>query len=146
MSLFSGENPSLGPSASVNGNLIPNTEPVVFVAQAASQAVTQAIFMPDNGAKYQVIGLQAVFGTASTSGTVTIEHLTGTSAPGGGTALLTGTVSLSGTANTVLNGTLIGNQSTATLSPGDRLGIVFGGTLTSLAGLCVVVSLKRIYP
>lgn len=146
MSLFALDNPALGPKATANGFVIPNTEPVVFLAPAAAQAVSQAIFIPDNGNSYQVIGMQVVFGTASTSGTVTIEHLTGTQAPGGGTALLTGTMSLAGTANTVASGTLISNSGTSglTLSAGDRLGIVFGGTLTSLVGLCVVVSLKRL--
>jgi hypothetical protein len=144
MSLFQGENAALGSQATAGGNIIPNTEPVTFVAQAAGQAITQAIFMPDNAASYQVIGVQVVFGTASTSGTVTIEKLTGTTAPGGGTALLTGTVSLAGTANTVLTGTLITNTSTLTIASGNRLGIVFGGTLTNLVGALVVVSLKRV--
>lgn len=144
MSLFQGENPVLGAQTSAGGNFVQVTEPITFVAQAAGQAVSQAIFIPDNGSSYQVVGVQAVFGTASTSGTVTIEKLTGTTAPGGGTALLTGTVSLAGTANTVLTGTPLTNTSTLTLASGNRLGIVFGGTLTNLVGLCVVVSLKRV--
>jgi hypothetical protein len=72
--------------------------------------------------------------TASTSGTVTVEKLTGTTAPGSGTALLTGTVSMSGTANTVVSGTPIATVASLTFAAGDRVGFVFAGTMTNLVG------------
>lgn len=117
-------------------------EPVVFQAPIATAAVNQACFIAD--AAYQVVGVNAVWGTASSSGTVTVEKLTGTTAPGSGTALLTGTISTAATANTVTAGTLIATVATLQLAVGDRLGVVFSGTETSLVGLTVVVSLKRI--
>lgn len=77
-----------------------------------------------------------VFSTASTSGTLTLEKCTGTTAPGSGTALLTATVALSGTANTTVAGTPVATTA-VNMAVGDRLGIVIAGTMTSLAG-CVV--------
>lgn len=76
--------------------------------------------------------------TASTSGTLTVEKLTGTTAAGSGTALLTGTISLAGTANTVLSGTLISTIASLTFAAGDRLGVVIAGTMTNLANCKVV--------
>lgn len=122
--------------------IIQTTEPLAFAIPAATQAVNQAVFISDN--TYQVTGVNAVWGTASTSGTVTVEKLTGTTAPGSGTAMLTGTISTAGTANTVTAGTLTGTVGTLQLAAGDRLGLVFSGTETNLVGLCVVVSIKRI--
>jgi hypothetical protein len=144
MSLFSSENPALGSQATAGGNIIPNTEPVVFAAQAASQAISQAIFMPDSTGTYQVVSIQAVFGTTSTSGTLQLEQLSGTTAPGSGTVMLTGTMSLSGTANTIVSGTLVSTASTLQIAPGQRLGLKFAGTVTGLVGLVVVVGLKRV--
>jgi hypothetical protein len=78
--------------------------------------------------------VSTIFATASSSGTLTVEKLTGTTAPGSGTVLLTGTLALSGTANTVANGTLIATVASLTLAIGDRIGIVIAGTMTSLVG------------
>lgn len=76
----------------------------------------------------------SVFSTASTSGTWTVEKLTGTTAAGSGTALLSGAVALSGSANTVANGTLIATVASLTFAAGDRVGIVIAGTMTNLVG------------
>lgn len=157
MSLFRGENPVLGSTVvdtgaslavtsadalTVGGTIVPQTEPLIFSVPAATQAVNQAIFVAET--TYQVAGLKAVWGTASSSGTVTIEKLTGTTAPGSGTALLTGTISTAGTANTVTTGTLIATLASLKLAAGDRLGVVFSGTETGLVGLVLNVTLKRI--
>jgi hypothetical protein len=73
---------------------------------------------------------------------VTVSKDTGTAAPGAGTALLTAVVALSGTANTVVNGTLISNTGTLTLAAGDRIAIVIAGTMTNLAGGILTLSLQ----
>lgn len=86
----------------------------------------------------------SVFTTASTSGTWTVEKLTGTTAAGSGTALLTGTVALSGTANTVANGTLISTVASLTFAAGDRVGIVFAGTMTNLVGGLITLSMTPV--
>ena len=82
----------------------------------------------------KMTAVKAVFSTASSSGTITVEKLTGTTAPGSGTVLLTGTIALSGTANTVASGTLIATTASLTFATGDRFGIVIAGTMTSLVG------------
>lgn len=81
------------------------------------------------------------FGTASSSGTLQVEVATGTQATGSGTNQLTGTVSLSGTANTVVNGTLI--TSPTTITAGSRINLIFAGTMTSLANCNVTLVLQR---
>lgn len=85
-----------------------------------------------------------VFSTASSSGTVQLEKCTGTTAPGAGTTLLSGTVSLSGTANTVANGTLIATVASLTFATGDRLGMVIAGTMTNLVGCRLSVALAPV--
>jgi hypothetical protein len=129
-------------------------EPVNYYAAAAANAVTQTCFIcppaasvasgfPPQGT-YQVIGASLVFSTASSSGTVQIEKATGTTAPGSGTNMLTGTMSTAGTANTVVNGTVVSNPNTLTLNPGDRLNVVIGGTQTGIVDLCVDVYVIRV--
>ena len=110
---------------------------------AASWAVSTTIFVNDNvTGTYQVVGASAVFGTASTSGTLQVEVATGTQAIASGTNQLTGTMSLSGTANTTVNGTVI--ASPTTISAGARVNLIFAGTVTNLANAAVNVILRKI--
>lgn len=88
----------------------------------------------------RVKAVSAVFATASTSGTLMLQKCTGTTAPGSGTNLLTGTMSLAGTANTVVNGSLSSTVATLTLAAGDRISVTPGGTLTNLAQCQVSVT------
>jgi len=90
----------------------------------------------------RVQSVSAVWSTASSSGTVDIKKDTGTNAPGAGTSVLTGTIGTASTANTVASGTVTGTVATKTLAAGDRLSIVFGGTMTLQAGLVVMVGLS----
>jgi len=91
--------------------------------------------------KCVVLSVDVVHGTASASGTLQVEKLTGTTAKSSGTNILTGTISTAGTANTVNSGTLVTATAACELAAGDRLGLVNGGTLTSSADLCVTVVL-----
>lgn len=110
---------------------------------AASYAVSHTIFVNDNvSGTYQIAAVSAVFGTASTSATLQVEVATGTQAIASGTNQLTGTVSLAGTANTTVNGTMI--TSPTTVTAGSRINLIFAGTVTSLANASVTVVLKRI--
>lgn len=106
---------------------------------AAPSAGSFTIFQATRA--YRVKAMNLVYSTASSSGTATITKDTGTTAPGGGTALLTGTVSTSSTANTTNSGTLIATVATLTMAAGDRIGLTLGGTQTGLAGLVVSVGL-----
>lgn len=110
---------------------------------AASYAVSHTIFVNDNvSGTYQVAGVTANFGVTSTSGTLQVEVATGTQAVASGTNQLTGTMSLSGTANTPVNGTVI--ASPTTIVAGARVNLIFAGTVTNLANTSIVVALKRI--
>lgn len=91
--------------------------------------------------KCKVLSAAAVWRTASTSGTLNIERLQGTESKGNGDDLLSSTIDMSGTAETVNSGTLTTTKATLELAAGDRLGLVNGGTLTSQADLCVFVEL-----
>lgn len=124
-------------NAQVNLNSVKSVE-----WRPLSTDTTRNIFIAD--AAYLVTAVREVHGTASSSGTLNIEKLTGTTAAGSGTAMLTGTISLAGTANTVLSGTLTATTATLTLAAGDRIGGVLAGTLTNLAGCVVVLTMQRI--
>lgn len=125
----------------IGSSVVPTAEHSTFLFAAAS-AVSIAAY--PIAVALQLIGVQICFGTASASGTVTVEHLTGTQAAGGGTALLTVPLSTAGAPNTYLTGTLIATLASLQFAAGDRLGIVFGGSQTGLVGLSVSVTFKRI--
>lgn len=146
----------LGPNATVEipqGAAAPTQvklqllEVVSFNAVAAPAAGSISLFVAPSAAlygSYSLVGVSATFSTASTSGTLDVKKdLNVTQAPGAGTSLLTGTMSLSGTANTTVNGTLITNPATLQLAAGDRLSVTFGGTLTNLANLCINLYVVR---
>ncbi len=110
---------------------------------AASYAVSHTIFVNDNvSGTYKVVSATATFGTASSSGTLQVEVATGTQAIASGTNQLTGTVSLAGTANTPVNGTII--ASPTTISAGARVNLIFAGTVTSLANASISIGLQRL--
>lgn len=90
---------------------------------------------------YAIGAVSAVFGTASSSGTLQVEVATGTTAAGSGTNQLTGTVSLAGTANTTVTGTLI--SPVTSITSGARVNLIFGGTMTNMANGHVTISLMR---
>lgn len=96
------------------------------------EVVTRTMFVCRRPMRFRAVSLS--FGTASTSGTMTVEKLTGTTAAGSGTALLTATMSMAGAANTVVNGTLISTDASLLFAAGDRVGFVFAGTMTNLVG------------
>jgi hypothetical protein len=124
----------------IGGNIAHNVE-VLTIAGLAAASVSQSVFICD--AAYQLVSVKEVHGTASTSGTLMVEKCTGTTAPGSGTACLTGTVSLAGTANTVVSGTL-NTDASITFAAGDRVSLKFAGTMTNLVGCSVLLTFKRV--
>jgi hypothetical protein len=77
---------------------------------------------------------------AGGTSTLGVFHDTGTTAPGGGTNILTGNFNLNTTANTAAAGTLISTVSSLTMAAGDRISIALvTGTYGSTAGLTVAV-------
>jgi hypothetical protein len=110
---------------------------------AASYAVSHSIFVGDNvSGTYQIAAVTVSFGTTSSSGTLQVEVATGTQVIGSGTNQLTGALSLSGTANTPVNGTLI--ASPTVIVAGARVNLIFAGTVTGLLNAIVTVALQRV--
>lgn len=89
----------------------------------------------------EVLEISEVHGTASSSGTVTVEKLTGTTAKGSGSSICTTSFSTATTANTVQTKKTSELQNRQ-LSTGDRLAIKSGGTLSSGKDLQVTIYLK----
>lgn len=117
-----------------------------FYLAANAGLATQCFFIADRGTL--ITGIEYSHATLATdSGAVTayISHETGTQAPGAGSTTMVGTFNCKGTINTVQNATLLSpdgggaNAPMLTLVAGDRLSIVFTGTLTALAGVVVSV-------
>lgn len=127
----------------INGQFI---NPPMFKTVTYNEALNASIgttpfFIADQA--YTVLGVNYVAKTAgSSTGTVTVTKDTSTAVPGGGTAILTATIPVNTTANTVTAGTLVSTAATLTLAVGDRLSALFAGTLTTLAGVVITVTLQ----
>lgn len=133
MSLFSNER------MDTSGGVIQTIEPAGTFLTASS--VSQIVFACPAGQQFQVSEVRSIFSTGSTSGTATVEVLSGTTAPGSGTAV-TSAIALSGTANTLT--VTNPNSSNKVLNPGDRVNLIIAGTMTGLVGGFVQLTLKRI--
>lgn len=114
------------------------TVQVTLTASSASQTA----FVADNiSGSFVLSGVSAVFGTASSSGTLQVEVATGTQAVASGTNQLTGTISLAGTPVTTVNGTII--ASPTTITAGSRINLIIAGTMTNLVNCVVTLALQR---
>jgi hypothetical protein len=111
-----------------------------LVVPISATDASRSVYIATSPMRFNAVSYSHTVG--STSGTLQIEKLTGTTAPGSGTVLLTGTIDMSAAtaANTVVNGVLIATLASLLLATGDRLGIKIGGTLTSLAGAIASIS------
>lgn len=142
MGLFSGEVLHGVKETSVgypNGAKIMNSEVITVPLTASSTSA--AVFIADND--YQIMGVSAVFKTASSSGALNVEVRNSGTAAGSGTAVLTSTLSLAGTADTIVSGTPT-NINTATVRKGQIIGTVISGTMTSLANALATITLTRL--
>ena len=116
---------------------------VTFNLQNNASLGTQTFFIADRA--YTVTAISYVQKTQGTvaGATVAVTHDTGTQAPGAGTSLQTTAFDCHATANaTVVNATLTATTSALTLAAGDRLSALFAGTLTTLAGVVITVTLS----
>lgn len=146
MSLFSGENPQLGPNATVYdvasglGFIPPSRVILDLPIQAAAGAVPQNVFVADR--PYQVMAIKEVHSTVSTSGTLAVRKITDTSAPNaaaGATVveLLSGTttdLSAGIAVNVVTSAPLVTTAASVKLAAGNRIALNFGGTVTGYVG------------
>ena len=123
-------------------------EPMNFYLNAAGGMSTQVLFIANRPMVVtDVLEIHSTAETATGTCTLTItKDATGTT-PGSGTAILTTTINLKGTANTVNIGSLLAVDGTGqpnaglTLAKGDRLTAVVGGTatVTALAGVVITI-------
>ncbi len=120
---------------------------VDFPLATAASLITQHFMIIPTACR--LVGISEIHATAeSTAATMTayIEKLTGTTAPGSGTTLMSGTFNMKATANTVQTATLSepttgdSTDSAIQLATGDRIGIKFSTTGTELAGLVVTMA------
>lgn len=107
---------------------------------------TTPFFIADQA--YTITAITYVNKTAGTvaGATATVTHDTGTLAPGAGTSLQTTAFSCLSTANTVQTATLTATTAALTLAAGDRLAVLFAGTLTTLAGVVITVTMMPTQP
>ena len=91
---------------------------------------------------YEVMEVRAVWSTASTSGTLQVEKLTGTTAEGSGNNILKAVIDLSGTANTVNTKKTHADLQNRLLKTGDRLALVDAADLSNLVNLVVTILIK----
>ena len=115
-------------------------KPITFSVLSATGLVSMDVFQSDG--YYQVRDVRESHAVASTSGTLQVEVLVSGQAADTGVDQMTSVINLASTANVPQQGTMI--ETPTQINPGDRVGVVFGGTLTSLVGLSVVVHLERI--
>lgn len=96
---------------------------------------------------YELVSVRERHATAGNdAGAVTgmLKKVPSGTAAGSGTDMLSAGLSLKTTADTNQSGSLSATAANTRLADGDGLAFVLTGTPTSLAGLCVEVTLKRI--
>jgi hypothetical protein len=133
----------------VGGVIVSPTKLVSVNCVANGACVDQQFFIADRA--YQVTAINEIHAVAGNdAGAVSLQVTkdTSTNAPGAGTDLLTNTAgagfNMKSTAQTVVAGTLSVTASDLQLAAGDRLSLDFAGTITTLAGVTVTVTLKAI--
>lgn len=139
-----------------NDNLIvgagvvkPHNATVTFYINANAALADQAFFIvPEGGMRIK--GIQEIHGTAGNDSgavTLTITRERGAQAPGTGVDILSASFNVKATAATVQEATLTDNDSYLELQENDVLSVNFTGTLTTLAGVVVTLSLwPNAYP
>lgn len=90
----------------------------------------------------EILRITECHSVASSSGTLQLERLTGTTAPGSGSTILTAAISTAGAANTVITREKTALTSARIFKEGDRLAFIDSGTLTGLVGLQVALYCK----
>jgi len=85
--------------------------------------------------------IHQVAGSDAGAVTLTIEKLTGTTAPDSGSVILSAALSLKATANTLQNGVITSTASSRTLAIGDRICLKDAGTLTNVSNVSILIEL-----
>ncbi len=130
----------------VNGSPLPQR--VMLRKEFNANSVDDWVFIADRA--YTVVSIKevhSVAGNDASAVTLDVRKVTDASAPGasaGSTVkeLLASALNLKSTANTVVTGTLTSTTADLDLAAGDKIGLNFIGTLTTLAGGLLVIELK----
>lgn len=125
-------------------NYVPFGREVISTSlPTAAENIDQPLFIAPRA--YKIVSVQEAHGTAGgASAGVIIKKCTGTQAPSAGTAVHTGSIDLTATANTVVAATLSATAADYTLAAGDRLCADFSGTIAPLGGSNVTIVLRAI--
>lgn len=119
------------------------TDATYFVASNSTIATGQTFFLANRD--YQVTSVQAIWSAAGgTSSTLDVTQETGTTAPAGGTTILSTPIVATTTANTTNVGSLTATAANLIVRAGNRLSFKLAGTKGSLAGVCIVVQMQAI--
>lgn len=125
-----------------------DSDRVVVTKTFNASSVDDWVFVADR--PYTVVSIKEVHSVAGNDGgtvTADVRKVTDVSAPGaaaGSTVkeFMSAALNLKSTANTTVTGTLSGTASDLDLATGDKIGVNFIGTLTTLAGGVLVIELK----
>jgi len=121
------------------------TYPGRFEVTSVGATTDSAFFVATRALEIVAIReVHAVAGSDAGAVTLNLTKESGTTAPGAGTTVQTGTLNMKGTANTVQTATLTATAANKKLAAGDRLSLNFTGTVTDLAGVVVTVTLRPI--
>ena len=117
--------------------------PVSFIlpGTTAQTAANYGIFFQADRPFGVLSAVQVHATAAGAAATLQLEKLSGTTAPGSGTALLTSTFNLNATANTPQYGSISASAGVNALNQGDRLAVKLSGTPTASANVVVTVFL-----
>lgn len=121
---------------------------VVITKTFNASSVDDWVFVADR--PYTVVSIKEVHSVAGNDGgtvTADVRKVTDVSAPGaaaGSTVkeFLSAALNLKSTANTTVTGTLTATGADLDLATGDKVGVNYVGTLTTLAGAVLVIELK----
>lgn len=129
----------IGGPLTVGGVIIPQEIAVVWPLSASS--VDESVFIPTEG--YNVTAVEVRYSVAASSGptNVTLKKCTVGEAPASGDAI-TSPMLLNGTTNLVYSYTPIAGSEGITVA--DTLCLDYSGTMTSLAGGTVTITMKRV--
>jgi len=137
--------PGTAVSTGVPGNVQVNGNSDLIYATyffTGTPAATAQVFFIANRPLI-VTSLSEVHATAAGgTSTLNVTKDTGTTAPGGGTALGQAAFNLAATANTVQNATPSATIATVKLAAGDRLAVNFANAIQSSAGIVVTVGMS----
>jgi hypothetical protein len=138
---------STADSLTIAGVIVPQYVYVNFVPQTTEAATDRTVFIAPRACK--LIACSQIHSVAAGGASkLQVTKDTGTTAPGGGTDLLTNNTNtgfdLNATANTLQTGTLTSTAADVTFAAGDRLGIDFANTIQSTAGLAISATFQLV--